>query len=162
MRDFTVEPFDTELWHPRTRSVYAHWQGLPRPHGRLPVRAAFDAFAVPAALGWIWMHDIEREPFRLRCRLFGTRIAASVGVDITGQYLQDRPLSDPQRPLDATRLRLTAIDGLATWARTPPILHHGDIWSEVESLMVPFADDGEHPDILLGVSVYYRFDGSDV
>lgn len=70
--------------------------------------------------------------------------------------------SDPQRPLDATRLRLTAIDGLATWARTPPILHHGDIWSEVESLMVPFADDGEHPDILLGVSVYYRFDGSDV
>ena len=162
MLDFTVEPFDTERWHPRTRCVYEYWCGLKPPHARLPARAAFDAFAVPAALGWIWMHDIERVPLRLHCRLFGTRLAAVVGVDITGQYLDQRPLSDPQRPLDETRLRKTAIDGVPTWARTPPILRHGDTWSEVESLMLPFAEDGEHPDILLGVSVYYRFDGSDV
>ena len=162
MRGFTVEPFDTARWHPRTRGVYQYWRHLQHPHARLPTRAAFDAFAVPEALGWIRMHDIERDPFGLRCRLFGTRVAAAVGVDITGQNLLERPLSDSQRPLDEARLRTTAIDGLATWARTPPILRHGDIWSEVESLMLPLADDGERPDILLGVSVYYRFDGSAV
>jgi hypothetical protein len=162
MHGFSLEPFDTARWHARTRCVYEYWRSLERPQVRLPARAAFDAFEVPKALGWIWLNDIEREPFRLRCRLFGTRLAATVGVDITGQYLDQRPLSDPQRKLDYVRLRATAIDGLATWTRCPPILRHGDIWSEVESLMLPLANDGEHPDILLGVSVFYRFDGSDV
>ena len=108
------------------------------------------------------MHNIQRQPLRLRCRLFGTRLAAAVGVDIAGQYLDQRPLSDPQQPLDDARLRATAIDGLATWARRPPILRHGDTWSKVESLMLPLADGGEHPDMLLGVCVYFRADGSDV
>lgn len=160
--EFSLEPFDTAAWHPRVRMFYAYWQGLPRGAGRLPARAAFDPFDIPKTLGWIWMHDIEREPFRLRCRLFGTRVAATVGVDITGQYLQSRPLSDPGRPLDETRLRATALDGCPTYARTLPILKHGDVWHAVESLMLPLADDGQTPDILLGISTYYRADGSAV
>jgi len=161
-REFSFEPFDTDAWHPRVRMFYACWQGLPRGAGRLPARAAFDPLDIPATLGWIWMHDIERAPFRLRCRLFGTRVAAAVGADITGQYLQSRPLSDPRRPLDDMRLRASALDGRPTYARTAPILKHGDVWQAVESLMLPFADDGHTPNILAGISTYYRADGSAV
>lgn len=156
---FDLEPFDLSRWHPRQRAIYAAWRGLARPRGPLPARDAFDPFVVPEALGWIWLHDIEREPLRLRCRLFGTLLAKCVGVDITGEYLDMRPLSDPGRPLERARLEATALAGKPTWARTPPILKHGEVWSEVESLMLPLASDGVTPDMMLGVSTYYRVDG---
>jgi hypothetical protein len=157
---FTREPFETSRWHARQRAVYAVWRALPRLDGPLPARADFDPFRVPEALGWMWLHDIEREPFRLRCRLFGTSLGMLVGVDITGQYLDARPLSDPKRPLDMERLEATGLRGEPTYARTPPVLKHGDLWAEVESLMLPFAADGRTPDMMLGVSTYYRADGS--
>jgi hypothetical protein len=157
---YILEPFDVAAWHSRQRAVYAAWRALPRPRGPLPTRADFDPFEIPDALGWIWLHDIEREPFHLRCRLFGTLLARCVGVDITGEYLDTRPLAEPDRPLDLERLRATALDGKPTWARTRPILKHGELWSEVESLMLPLAADGRTPDVMLGVSTYYRSDGS--
>ena len=160
--NYRLEPFDMSDWHARQRAVYEVWRALPRPRGPLPARGDFDPFAVPDALGWIWLHDIERDPFHLRCRLFGTRLAQCVGVDITGEYLDTRPLANPKRPLDFERLRATALDGKPTWARTPPLLKHGGVWHEVESLMLPFAADGRTPDVMLGVSTYYRADGEAV
>jgi hypothetical protein len=157
---FTTEPFDTKAWHPRVRGVYEYWRQLQQPSGRLPAHTAFDPLKLPEASGWMWLHDIHTPPLRLQCRRFGADLAALVGVDITGQWLDLRPLADPQRPLDAARLHKTAIEGRATWARMPPLLRHGDVWAEVESLMLPLAQDGERPDIMLGVSVYYRADGS--
>ncbi|MFM7345434.1 MAG: PAS domain-containing protein [Tagaea sp.] len=157
--NFVLEPFDTAGWHARQRAVYANWRALPRRRGPLPARADFDPFAVPEALGWMWLHEIERAPLRLRCRLFGTLLAKCVGVDITGEYLDMRPLSDAARPIDKARIAATALEGKPSWARTPPILKHGEIWSEVESLMLPFAADGTTPDMVLGVSTYYRADG---
>jgi len=160
--DYSIEPFDMSGWHRRQRALYAHWRGLPRGGKRLPARAAFDPFEIPETLGWLWLVDVHRAPFRLRCRLFGTLLARAVHEDITGQWMDERPLSDPQRPTNAARLRATALDGRATHARTPPILKHGEIWSSVESLLLPFATDGETPDIVLGVTTYYRADGSAV
>jgi hypothetical protein len=157
--NFGLEPFDTAAWHARQRAIYANWRALPRRRGPLPARADFDPFAVPEALGWLWLNDIEREPFRLRCRLFGTLLAKCVGVDITGEYLDTRAIADPKRPVDMERLRATALDGKPSWARTPPIMKHGGVWAEVETLMLPFAADGTVPDMMLGVSTYYRADG---
>ncbi|MFY7779934.1 MAG: PAS domain-containing protein [Tagaea sp.] len=158
--DYRLEPFDTATWHARPRAVYAHWRGLPRTNGPLPARGSFDAFAVPGALGWLWLHDVERAPFRLRSRLFGSLLAQCVGTDITGEYLDARPLVDAGRPLDIDRLRASAIDGRPTWTRKGLELAHGQSWAEVESLILPFAADGHTPDMVLGVSTYYRSDGS--
>ncbi len=157
---FVLEPFDTSGWHSRQRAMYDSWRALPRRGGPLPSRGDFDPFAVPCALGWIWLNDIEREPFRLRCRLFGTLLAACVGSDITGQYIDTLQATDAKRPVHYDRLRATALDGKPSWARTPPLLKHGEVWAEVESLMLPFAADGHTPDVMLGVSTYYRVDGS--
>lgn len=159
---YRIEPFATDAWHPRTRAVYDHWRGLPRPRGPLPARGSFDAFAIPGALGWLWLLDVERAPFRLRCRLFGSLLVQGIGADITGEYLDALPLADPRRPLDADRLRASALDGKPTWARTPPYLGLRQIWSEVECLILPLAADGRSPDVLLGVSTYYRHDGAAV
>jgi hypothetical protein len=161
-REFTLEPFDQTCWHQRQKAVYAAWCGLPRARGNIPARHDFDPFAVPEALGWIWLHDIRRSPLGFHCRLFGTLLANAVGVDIQGRWLEDTPLADPARPLDWARMRMTALDGRPSWARTRPILRPGDIWSEVESLLLPFASDGRTPDILMGVSTYYRRDGTPV
>jgi hypothetical protein len=160
-KDFDVEPFlDLSRWNVRQRDVYATWRSLSRNGRRLPARSTFDPLAIPSALGWLWLHDVQREPLRFHCRLFGTEVAKATGIDITGRWLDDTPLADPSRPLDLERLRRTAIDGFPTWARTRSTFQAGDAWPTVESLIVPFASDGETPDIVMGVSTYYRTNGA--
>jgi len=160
--DWSVEPFDTSGWNDRLATLYAHWRALPRGGRRFPARAAFDPFDIPDALGALWLLDIERDPFRLRYRLVGTRIVAAVGEDATGRYLDELPNADPERPLDLSRFRLTADTGAATWARTRPHLLKAATWTEVENLVLPLAADGETPDILLCASVFYKANGDTV
>jgi hypothetical protein len=157
-----IEPFAPGTLHARLDALYRYWLALPRPAGPLPTRAAFDPFAVREAIGSIWMLDIQREPFRLRYRLQGTRIVDAVGRDETGRWLDELVVADRSRPVDAARLRESALDGLATHARTRPLLAAGSGWSAVESLMLPLAADGRTPDILLCASVYFGADGSAV
>jgi hypothetical protein len=159
---FDVEPFAPGAMHARLDALYRHWLALPRPAGPLPARADFDPFAVPEAVGSIWMLDIQREPFRLRYRLQGTRIVDAVGRDETGRWLDELVLADRSRPVDMARLRESALAGHATHARTRPLLAAGSGWSAVESVMLPLAADGRTPDILLCASVYFAADGSAV
>ena len=158
--DWQTSPTSTEGWEPRLAELYGLWLALPRAGKRLPPRAAFDPFEVPKMLGSMWMLDIEREPRRFRYRLFGTHIASAVGEDLTGRHLDQVPMAEAQRADLFRRIEVSATDGLATRARTSPIIRHAEKWSEVESLVLPFAADGETPDILLVGSAFFRLDGS--
>jgi len=159
---FAVEPFAPGVLHARLDALYRYWLALPRAAGPLPARADFDPFAVPEAVGSIWMLDVQREPFRLRYRLQGTRIVEAVGRDETGRWLDELVLADRSRPVDTARLRESAFGGRATHARTRPLLAAGSGWSAVESLVMQLAADGRTPDILLCASVYFAADGSAV
>lgn len=155
-----AEPFSTQGWHPRLVELYGYWRALPRGGQKLAPRAAFDAFEVPRMLGSLWLLDIERDPLRLRYRLFGTHIALAIGSDLTGTYLNDVPMSEPGRKTLFARMAVSIDGGFATHARTAPILKHAEYWSEVEVLVMPFASDGRTPDMLLCGSIFYRLDGS--
>jgi hypothetical protein len=158
--DWQTSPTSTEGWEPRLAELYAFWLALPRAGKRLPPRNAFDPFEVPRMLGSMWMLDIEREPRRFRYRLFGTHIASAIGQDVTGQYLDRLPMSETHRATLFKRMEVSATGGLATRMRTAPIIRHAENWSEIETLILPFAADGESPDILLIGSIFYRLDGS--
>jgi len=155
-----TEPFSTQGWHPRLVALLECWRALPRGGKRLAPRAAFDAFQIPRMLGSLWLLDIERDPLRLRYRLFGTHIVLAIGADLTGTYLNDMPMSEAGRRTLFARLAVSTEGGLATHARAAPILKHSENWHEIETLMLPFADDGRTPDILLCGSIFYRLDGS--
>jgi len=52
-----------------------------------PRRKDFDPVEIPRALGGITIFDVERDPWRFRVRIVGTRIVEETGRDTTGVYL---------------------------------------------------------------------------
>lgn len=142
-------------WHPHLRLLFGHWQS--RCHdGRLPSRAGVDPVGLRGILPWIWMLDVQRDPWRFRYRLAGTRFIAVLGFEVTQCWY------DEVRPLAwaANRSRLYAVthDGQPTWRRGPMPLENGS-WRDTENLMLPLAADGRTVDIVLGISVSYDSHG---
>jgi hypothetical protein len=57
--------------------------------GGLPDRSAFDPAAFKALMPHLVVVEIEPDPFRVRYRLVGTRVAQFTGFDFTGRYLDE-------------------------------------------------------------------------
>src|SRR5260221_14317471 len=83
-----------DAWHPGLQRLYEYWKAI-HPLQGLPGRQEFDPAAVPDLLPNLWMLDVQREPFRLRYRLFGTSIPYPAPGATTGQW--------PPAPRPATR-----------------------------------------------------------
>lgn len=55
----------------------------------LPDRRAFDPAAFKSLMPHLVIAAIEQDPFRVRYRLVGTRVAQFTGFDFTGRYLDE-------------------------------------------------------------------------
>jgi len=66
---------------------HACWQAL-KHADHLPSRASIDPADIKPLLPYILLVDIEREPFRVKYRICGTRVAEICG-DVTGKYLDE-------------------------------------------------------------------------
>jgi hypothetical protein len=55
----------------------------------LPDRSAFDPAAFKSLMPHLVVAAIEQDPFRVRYRLVGTRVAQFTGFDFTGRYLDE-------------------------------------------------------------------------
>lgn len=63
------------------------WWFASEKHAVPPRREDFDPLDVPRALSSITIFNVERDPWRFRVRLVGTRIVEETGQDTTGVYL---------------------------------------------------------------------------
>jgi hypothetical protein len=70
------------------RALHAWWLAQRGPSG-IPDRAAFDPAAFTPLMPNLMVVDVEPEPFRIRYRLVGTRVAEFTGNDFTGRYLDE-------------------------------------------------------------------------
>lgn len=70
------------------RRLLALWEGRSREDSP-PTRADFPAEDLMPLGGRVVLIDIEREPFRLKYRLIGTKITQVLGRDSTGRYLDE-------------------------------------------------------------------------
>ncbi len=75
----------------KIRELHAWWvahgvdpHGVPR---GIPDRSAFDPTRCPHLLPNMIIAEAETDPFRIRYRLVGTRIADVLNIDFTGRYL---------------------------------------------------------------------------
>ena len=55
----------------------------------LPDRRSFDPAAFKALMQNLVVAEVEQDPFRIRYRLVGTRVAQFTGLDFTGRYLDE-------------------------------------------------------------------------
>lgn len=73
---------------PSVRALFDWWSSHRGPSG-IPDRSDFDLHAHATLLSSIMIAEVEPEPFRIRYRLVGTRVAATIGTDFTNRYLDD-------------------------------------------------------------------------
>lgn len=73
-----------------------------KPADGLPTREGFGPEDLRWLLGEIVLVDVERNPLRFRHRLFGTKRAEDLGVDMTGKYLDELPKSEVRATIQPT------------------------------------------------------------
>lgn len=152
---------DTGEWHPVARQLYDYWLALRPADGVLPGRRDFDPMKVAAALPSIWLIDVEHDPPRFTYRLAGTKIQEIAGQSLTGRLLDDVHPHLRSEPEYADRYLVPAREGVAVWARGKPLFLIEPPHGNTEILVLPLARDGKTVDMLLGVTIFYKVDGSE-
>jgi hypothetical protein len=156
--DQRLEP---QTWHPKLQRILAYWQQIHPPQG-LPGRRHVDPIAIADVLPGVWLLDVQREPFRLRYRLVGTRIVEAIGREVTGQWLDE---AHPHLANDSVYIgRYRKVVETAEPSRrrgTAKIWLHDD-YREIENVVLPLASDGKNVDMLMVLTVLHRHDGTSV
>ncbi|WP_159460380.1 PAS domain-containing protein [Tistlia consotensis] len=116
----------------------AHWRD-----GRPPRRADVLPEELGRLLAQVFLIEVEPETGRLRYRLIGTGIAAGIGYDSTGRYLDEVSAGFPE----ALRARWQRRDALCVGQGRPvcsgwSLDHIGRAWRAVVSLRLPLIEDG--------------------
>jgi hypothetical protein len=141
----------------RIARLAALW-GQRRGTRRMPARRDFELADLRDLMGRIVMFDVLRDPLRFRFRLVGTLLVEAIGFDPTGKLTTE---AGPRGYLEEveSHYRLTVerrapvyhrivFDWVTTGPGIPSTLQRDYV-----RLLLPFADDGETVDILLGASV---------
>ncbi len=142
----------------RVRRVFEYWRAIRPAEDRLPGRQHLDPGDLAEVLRWLWLVDVQREPLRFRYRLIGTGHREVLGVDLTGKWIDDAFAHFPRMPGYADFV--AALGGEVRHRRGAPEIPVGEKYVARERLLLPLARDGATVDMLLGVSVYTRADGT--
>jgi hypothetical protein len=133
--------------------LHAEWRRL-RGDRSLPPYGAFDPLRLPQLLGRLSVIAIERDPPRFRYRVFSTRAAEALGVEMTGRHVHDMP-DDEERTVALDRLMRCLDDPRPTVIVRSA---RGRInFVTFESLLLPFGEDGTTVDtVIFGLSSLHK------
>lgn len=77
-----------EIASDKVRALHDWWQAQ-RGDAGIPDRSAFDPTRFPRLLPNMIISEAESDPFRIRYRLVGTKVADVLNIDLTGRYLDE-------------------------------------------------------------------------
>lgn len=142
----------------RIRRVYEYWRAIRPAEDRLPGRQHLEPSDLSEVLRWLWLVDVQREPLRFRYRLVGTGHREVIGTDLTGKWIDEAFAHFPRMQGYADFLAVS--DGGVRYCRGAPELPVDKKYVSMERLLLPLARDGVSVDILLGLTLYTRADGT--
>ena len=87
----------TQSTSPQVKALNAWWMAH-RGDADMPDRSALWPGDIIRLLPSIFIAELERDPFRIRYRLVGTRAVALTGFDFTGRYLDEMQRADAEVP----------------------------------------------------------------
>lgn len=134
---------------PSLRRLYAYWNEQRRTR-EFPSRRDIDPLDFPYVLGHIMLLDVLREPLRFRFRVYGTKLAARAGYDMTGKMAHDVPNTAHRAALLERCGGL--IEGRAALAHLGQQII-GEHAVPYESLWLPLSDDGRNVTMILGALI---------
>jgi hypothetical protein len=140
---------------PRLRQLYEYWLAARPPDCKLPGRQHVDPTKIPILLPWIWLVDVQRKPLRFKHRLTGTEQVRLMGREVTGQWMDE---AHPHFVSSPAYQQFVAVAerGVIAYRRGRPMFHLGKEFVWLERLLLPLAQDGEHVDMLLAITIYFR------
>lgn len=122
---------------PTISELHEYW--LSRRLGRvMPRRADIDPADITPLLPHVALVDIEREPFRVRYRVVGTKLVEYVGHDFTGLYLDELRFSKPDELL--ALYRRATVERAPTFRSTTWRGPDGLTWM-MENAILPLSED---------------------
>jgi len=156
-----TEPLpDTAPWHPKLRGVYEYWRSI-HPAAGLPGRQHVEPGDLTRVLPSLWLLDVQREPFRLRYRLVGTRITELVGRELTGQWLDEAHPHSLEEPGFFVNFLAVVERHQPSWRKSKPTLYlHDRDFTTIERLLLPLARDGATVDMIMACTVFHALDGT--
>lgn len=83
-----LDPDESDLPTEMQRATLRYWQSLPKVGG-IPDQLKVDPEALRPALGYLMLVDRLEGPCEFRYALYGSKIAAVSGFDMTGQTVSD-------------------------------------------------------------------------
>lgn len=129
------------------RTIVDYWRSI-HPESGLPGRQHFDPIDIPKLLPSIRLIDVVGDPPRFRTRLMGTKMAASVGRDYTGMWM-DETFKEFRSSSAYLGLNTVVRSGKLNWRRGHPAIMHGKEFMVIERVYLPFARDGKTVDMIL-------------
>jgi hypothetical protein len=153
---------DTTGWCEEAKKLYAYWREVSPPGAGLPGRQHIDPLHIPGLLPFLWLMEVAPDPRDNRYRLIGTAVTAGVGKDYTGRPLREAHPRSADEPQAFQFLVEIAESRQPRWFRGKPRLDHYKDVAELENLILPLASDGQVVDVLLGMTKFYRVDGTPV
>ncbi|GAB4233250.1 MAG: hypothetical protein Tsb0032_39100 [Kiloniellaceae bacterium] len=142
VRDLQVfaRPGEAELPLEELRSVLRYWQKLPQVRG-IPDVLQIDPHQMRRALGYLMLIDLGTGPNDFRYALYGSKIAAVAGFDMTGKTVWEVATSSAVQTFFAACYRAAreARCPLYTVHKAPPQITA----SHWHRLILPLGQDGE-------------------
>jgi len=133
------------------RTLYDYWRGKFRGTA-LPRRADIDPADIPQLVPQIMIVDVERNPFRVRYRLVGTKIVEMTGFEFTGKYLDEIALPNDKGPFIECYQRACEANA-AVMTRIRWRLD-ADTITEYDVCFLPLSDDGVTVNKVLSMECY--------
>ncbi len=147
------DPFRAQLGAPELIELYDYWVAR-RGSRPMPSRADVNPAEIPRHLQNLMLVDVlPGEPIRFRYRLVGTRVVAATGENRTGRLFHEVRFFELY-PNMMEQYQQVVREARPFFSSEP---FHSDVKGtayEVERLMLPFAAEGDRPDLLL---VYFNF-----
>jgi hypothetical protein len=142
----------------RIRRLHDYWRAIHPADKTLPGRQHVEPIDLRELLRWLWLVDVQADPLRFRYRLVGTGHRDAIGADLTGRWI-DVVFPDFPRFRDYADFA-AVIGGETRYCRRPPEFPVVKGLVQMERVLLPLARDGVNIDMLLGLSLFTRNDGS--
>lgn len=130
------------------RELWRWWLASEK-HAVPPRREDFDPIEIPQALGGITIFDVERDPWRFRVRIVGTRIVEETGRDTTGVYVDELEHTAPI----IARARWAAENRRPYFVPLVPVTWTSMKFKHYSTLALPLVDETGQTSMIL----YYMF-----
>ena len=140
----------------RIAALIEYWLRI-QPADCLPGRDHFDPLGVPSILPHLVLVDVERDPYRFRCRLMGTAVVTALRNDFTGRYM-DEALDDFENSNAFHHRVAVAETWMPSYYKGPSTLSFALDFSDLERVHLPMASDGRTVDIILSAFIYFGAD----